>query len=110
MHDMLSFFQEGGAVMAINQKNERLDLRVKDSQKNYLIYAAALRDMKLSAFVLDSAMKEAEEVVNQNVHFKLPEKQWRAFCQALDRPAKKNPALKKLFSKPSVFDEQKAAS
>jgi len=96
--------------MTIKQKNERLDLRVKDSQKNYLIYAATLRDMKLSAFVLDSAMKEAEEVVNQNVHFKLPEKQWKAFCQALDQPAREIPALKKLFAKPSIFDEQKAVS
>jgi len=98
------------AIVAIKQKNERLDLRIKDSQKSYLIYAATLRDMKLSAFVLDSAMKEAEEIVNQNIHFKLPEKQWKAFCQALDQPAREIPALKKLFAKPSVFHEQKAAS
>ena len=96
--------------MTIKQKNERLDLRVKDSQKSYLIYAATLRDMKLSAFVLDSAMKEAEEVVNQNVRFTLPDKQWKAFCQALDKPAREIPSLKKLFAKPSIFNEQKAFS
>ena len=96
--------------MTIKQKNERLDLRVKDSQKSYLIYAATLRDMKLSAFVLDSAMKEAEEVVNQNVRFTLPDKQWKAFCQALDKPAREIPALKKLFAKPSIFNEQKVLS
>jgi uncharacterized protein (DUF1778 family) len=97
-------------AMAIKHKNERLDLRVKDSQKSYLIYAATLRDKKLSAFVLDSAMKEADEVVNQNVRFKLPERQWKTFCQALDRPAREIPALKKLFEKASVFNEQKSAS
>ena len=97
-------------AVAIKQKNERLDVRIKNSQKSYLIYAAALRDMKLSAFVLDSAMKEAEEVVNQNVQFKLSDKQWKAFCQALDRPAQAIPGLKKLFGKPSIFNEQKSLS
>ncbi len=96
--------------MALKQKDDRIDLRVKKTQKNYLVYAATLRDMKLSAFVLDCAMREAEEIVNQNVHFALPEKQWKAFCEALDRPAKEIPQLKKLFAKPSIFDEQKAAS
>ena len=96
--------------MTIKQKNDRIDVRVKSSQKNYLIYAASLRDVKLSVFVLDSAMKEAEEVVNQNVYFALPEKQWKAFCAALDRPAHEIPRLKKLFSKPSIFDERKRAS
>ena len=96
--------------MATKQKNDRIDVRVKESQKNYLVYAATLRDVKLSTFILDSAMKEAEEVVNQNVHFALPDKQWKAFCSALDKPAREIPRLKKLFAKPSIFDERKAAS
>jgi len=96
--------------MPTMKKNDRIDFRVKRSEKDYLVYASTLRNMKLSAFVLDSAMKEAEEIVNQNVHFALPEKQWKAFCAALDRPAKEIPQLKKLFAKQSIFDEQKAAS
>lgn len=96
--------------MAIKQKNDRIDVRVKNSQKNYLIYAATLCDMKLSAFVLDSAIKEAEEVVNQNVHFALPDKQWKSFCAALDKPAREIPKLKKLFAGLNIFDDQKAAA
>ena len=96
--------------MATKQKNDRIDVRVKSSQKSYLLYAATLRDVKLSTFVLDSAMKEAEEIVNQNVHFALPEKQWKKFCTALDQPAREILRLKKLFAKPSIFDEPKAAS
>ena len=95
--------------MATKQKNDRIDVRVKSSQKNYLIHAATLRDVKLSTFVLESAMKEAEEVVNQNIHFALPDKQWKTFCEALDRPAREIPRLKKLFSKSGFFDEQKAS-
>ena len=84
--------------MTLKQKSDRIDVRVKSSQKDYLVYAATLRDMKLSAFVLESAMKEAEEIVNQNVHFTLPEKKWQAFCAALDKPAREIPKLKRLFS------------
>lgn len=74
------------------------------------MHAAALRDVKLSTFVLESAIKEAEEVVNQNVHLALPDKQWKVFCKALDRPAREIPRLKKLFAKPDLFGGQKAAS
>ena len=96
--------------MTTNRKDDRIDLRVKDAQKTFLIYAATLRDEKLSTFVLNSAMKEAEEIVAQNVHFSLPDKQWKAFCAALDKPAREIPKLKKLFIDPSIFDEHKIAS
>ena len=92
------------------KKNDRIDVRVKTSQKDYLIYAAASQDMKLTTFVLNSAMKEAEEIVSQSAHFALPEKQWRSFCAALDRPAKEIPKLKNLLVKPSIFDERKSAA
>lgn len=96
--------------MATNRKEDRIDLRIKETQKSFLIYAATLRDVKLSTFVLESAMKEAEEVVAQNVHFSLPPKQWKAFCTALDQPAREIPKLKKLLKEPSIFNEYKAAS
>jgi len=96
--------------MAIKQKNDRIDVRVKTSQKSYLMHAATLRDVKLSTFVLESAMKAAEEIVNQNVHFALSDKQWKAFCVALDQPAREITRLKKLFSKSKLFDDQKTAS
>jgi len=96
--------------MSTKNKSDRIDLRVKESQKNYLMHAAALRDVKLSTFVLESALKEAEDVVNQNVHFALPDKQWKAFCDVLDRPAREVPRLKKLFENPGPFDDPKAVS
>lgn len=96
--------------MATAQKASRIDLRIKDSQKNFLVYAASLQEEKLSAFVLDSALKEAEEVVAQTRHFALPDKQWKAFCRALDRPAREVPKLRKLFTGPRVFDEPKRSA
>ena len=100
----------GDDAMAKARKDDRIDLRVKDSQKGFLIYAANLLDKKLSTFVLDSAIKEAEELIAQNVHFALPEKQWKAFCAALDAPAKEIPQLKKLLAQPGIFNERKSAA
>ncbi|QAT17992.1 hypothetical protein BU251_02575 [Candidatus Velamenicoccus archaeovorus] len=91
--------------MALAQKNERIDLRIEDSQKDLLVYAASLRHQKLSAFVLASALREAEDLVADKAHFQLPQAQWKAFCIALDRPAKEIPALKKLFQGRSIFHE-----
>lgn len=91
--------------MEYEQKDNRIDLRIKDSEKSFLIYAASLQHMKLSAFVLQCAMKEAEDLVAKTPQFVLPEKKWKAFRTALDRPAKSIPKLKKLLTEPSVFDE-----
>ena len=90
--------------MATIQKDTRIDLRIENSQKDFLVYAATLNNQKLSAFVLDSALKEAEELVASKDHFALPERQWKAFCAALDRPAREIPKLKKLFKEPNIFN------
>lgn len=91
--------------MAITQKDTRIDLRIENSQKDFLVYAASLQHKKLSAFVIDCALKEAEELVASKVHFALPPQQWKDFCKALDRPAREIPQLKKLFKEPGVFNE-----
>ncbi len=89
----------------IIQKDTRIDLRVERGQKEFLSYAASLRKKKLSAFILDSAYNVAEELIADKLHFSLPEKQWNAFCAALDAPAREIPQLKQLFTGPKIFDE-----
>ena len=91
--------------MALTQTDTRIDLRIKNSKKEFLVYAASMRNMKLSTFVLDSALKEAEELVANKVHFPLTGPQWKAFCAAMDRPAHEIPQLKKLFKEPNTFHE-----
>ncbi|MEK6564624.1 MAG: DUF1778 domain-containing protein [Candidatus Omnitrophota bacterium] len=87
------------------QKNHRMDLRVKADKKELLNYAASLQNLSLSAFVLASALKEAQAVVTEKAHFSLPAKEWKSFCARLDQPAQSIPKLKKLFSQLSVFNE-----
>ena len=91
--------------MPTTQKDTRIDLRIENSQKDFLVYAASLKNMKLSAFVLTSAINEAEDLVASKTQFALPEKQWRAFIAALDRPARENSKLKKLFKTFDIFHE-----
>ena len=89
--------------MPVIQKDTRIDLRIGNSQKDFLVYAASLKKMKLSAFVLNCAIKEAEDMVASKTQFTLPEAQWKAFSAALDRPARENPKLKKLFKTTNIF-------
>ena len=91
--------------MPVIQKDTRIDLRIENSQKDFLVYAAGLKNMKLSAFVLNSAIKEAEDLVASKTQFALPEAQWKAFSAALDRPARENAKLKKLFKAADIFHE-----
>ncbi len=91
--------------MAIAQKNKRIDFRIENKQKRFLMYVASLRHKKLSAFLLECALKEAEELMANRNHFQLPEQQWQAFCAALDSPAREIPKLKNLFKGPNIFDE-----
>jgi uncharacterized protein (DUF1778 family) len=86
-------------------KDTRIDLRVETKQKQLLSYAAKTKGLKLSTFVLDSALKEAEVLLTEQTHFALPARQWQAFCAALDRPAKDIPALKRLLAERTRFEE-----
>ena len=43
-------------------------------------------------------------------HFSLPPERWQAFCDALDAPPRDVPALRKLLTGVSVFDEHRNAA
>lgn len=69
--------------------------------------AALLQEKTVSDFVLDKAFEAAQQIIAERTHFKLSAEQWEAFCQALDAPARAIPALRRLLTKPGVFDEQR---
>ncbi len=90
--------------MSITSKDTRIDLRIENSQKDFLVYAASLSNQKLSAFVINSALKEAEDLVANKVQFNLSDHQWKDFCSVLDKPAREIPKLKKLLKGSKVFN------
>jgi uncharacterized protein (DUF1778 family) len=85
-------------------KTSKLQLRLRPSDKAVISRAASLQQTTLSKFVLENAVKAAQQAVADQVHFTVSPEKWQAFCQALDAPPRVIPALQELFSRPSVFD------
>ncbi|QDV13817.1 hypothetical protein CA51_37080 [Rosistilla oblonga] len=87
-----------------NNKPTRLNIRVSEHEKDVITRAAQSVNATVSRFVLEKAYAEAEAILADQSQFRLDERQWKRFCQALDAPPKTIPALNKLLSEPGVFD------
>jgi uncharacterized protein (DUF1778 family) len=86
-------------------KATRVQLRLRPDQKAVLARAAELRHTSLSNFMLEHAYEAAQQVLAEQVDIRLPPAEWKAFCKALDAPPRPIPALQKLLTEASVFDE-----
>ena len=89
---------------ASTQKASRFSIRASATQKRIIAEAARIKDTTISDFVLEQSLQAAQLVIADQVHFKLPKKEWKEFCDALDAPPKPIPALRKLLTKPGYFD------
>lgn len=49
---------------------------------------------------------QAEQILADRIHFSTSSGRWKAFREALDRPAQAKPRLKRLFSEPSVLEKK----
>lgn len=65
---------------------------------------AVQRGKTLTEFVVESACTEAEEILADQRVFLLPPDRWKAFVEALDRPAEVRPKLRELFAESTVLD------
>ena len=83
------------------QKASRFSIRVSANQKRVIAEAARIQDTTISDFVLEQSLTTAQQVIADQVQFKLPKKQWKEFCEALDAPPKPISALRKLLNKPA---------
>jgi len=89
------------------QKGLRFSIRASTLQKKVISEAARIQQVTMSEFVLEQAFLAAQQLIADQTHFSLPPKQWKAFCEALDEPPKSIPALRRLLTKPGVFDDGK---
>lgn len=87
-------------------KGSRFSIRASAVQKNVIAQAARIKEVTMSEFVLEQSLAAAQQVIADQAHFTLPEKQWREFCAALDAPPKSIPALRRLLTRPGLFDAQ----
>src|ERR1043165_1843322 len=86
------------------QKASRFSIRASATQKRVIAEAARIKDTTISDFVLEQSLTAAQQVIADQVQFRGPKKQWKEFCDALDAPPKKIPALRRLLRKPGLFE------
>ncbi|MCI0389068.1 MAG: DUF1778 domain-containing protein [Acidobacteria bacterium] len=86
------------------QKGMRFSIRASALQKKVIAQAARIKATSMSEFVLEQALLAAQHLIADQTHFTLPKKQWMAFHAALDAPPKSVPELRRLLTKPGIFD------
>jgi uncharacterized protein (DUF1778 family) len=85
-------------------RDRRWALRVAESEDELVRAASDAAETNFTSFVRLAAVSEARRVLADRTHFELERSEWDRFTELLDRPAQVPPGLKKLFSKPSVFE------
>jgi len=96
--------------MAVNekdqgQKSERIGIRTSEWQRELLLAASKAEGSTITDFVLKHATRAAEDVLADRRVFMLPPTRWEAFVDALDRPERELPRLRKLMDIPTILDE-----
>lgn len=76
----------------------RINLRATERQEKLIRTGAQTSGVSVTDFILDSACLQAEHVLADKREFVATAKQWQAFVEALDRPARIKPELARLFS------------
>jgi uncharacterized protein (DUF1778 family) len=92
-------------IQAMTSKTDRLNLRIEPPLRELFEAAAKSANMTLSSFILGATRMRAEQVLADRVHFSVAPEQWKAFMDALDRPARTIPRLQRLMQEPSVLEQ-----
>ena len=92
------------ANLSAKSKDRRINLRATSIQESLIRAAAERRGISMTDFVLESACTRAEEAIADQVHFVLSDKQWKAFNDALERPARVRPRLRRLLTEASILE------
>ncbi len=83
--------------MAAIAKNNRINIRVSDDDKEILELAARYSKQSLSSYIVDIVLKQAELDIKKNETITLNNEQRDLFLKILDNPPLPNEALKSLF-------------
>ncbi len=82
---------------ATQSKNERINLRIKSSAKRLIDLAAGFEGKTISHFILTSALKSAEQTVQEHQEMILNAENSKAFFDALSAPVRFNQKLTTAF-------------
>ncbi len=89
---------------ASTSRSARVGLRSSEAQLAVLRRAADAAHKSLTDFILDSACLAAEQTLLDQRLFMVTSKDYEAFLDVLDRPARSNAGLKDLFSRQAPWE------
>jgi uncharacterized protein (DUF1778 family) len=78
-------------------RSKRIHLRATEREEHLIRSGAEASGANLTDFILQSACLQAEHALADRREFTVNDEQWKAFMDALDRPAKVNPKLVRLL-------------
>lgn len=87
-------------------KDQRLNIRASSEVKSLVEEAAGALHMTASAFVLQAALRSAQDVLVDRTRFVLAPDEWARFTTLLNRPARDVAALRRIAARPSPFSER----
>jgi uncharacterized protein (DUF1778 family) len=93
------------ATAAKKKRTERFNVRVSEREARLIRLGAERRGVNITNFILESACVRAEQEIAEARHFELNSRDWQKFSEALDRPAKAKPRLRKLFAESTILEQ-----
>jgi len=74
--------------------NKRMNLRISPETKAKLIRAASIRNTDLTNFVMQTALREAESVIEADEKVKLSKRDFLRVLELLENPPKPNAKMR----------------
>lgn len=81
------------------RKQQRIDLRVEERDRELFAMAAAELRESMTQFLVESGRERAERLLADRTQFRVDRETWQALEAALERPAEVKPELAELFSR-----------
>jgi uncharacterized protein (DUF1778 family) len=94
------------ATGAKKKRTERFNVRLSEREARLIRLGAEQRGVNVTNFILESACSRAAHEIAETRHLELSLKDWRRFSEALDRPVKVKPRLRKLFAESTLLDQR----
>ncbi len=85
-------------------RSANINIRARHQQRDLIDQAAALLGKTRSDFVLETACREAQEVLLERRVFHLDAETFQAFQALLDAPPSENPGLQRLLNAKAPWD------
>jgi len=87
------------------KRSARFNVRLSEYEARLIRLGAEHLGVNVSNFILQSACGRAAQEIAEARHFEISSKDWQRFSEALDRPVKVKPRLKRLFEESTLLEQ-----